>query len=347
MARAPSIPASTQASPTAPRHALATAVAPRLAVATALAAVPLVLFGGSVTTLGAGMAVDGWLVAEGRFLLFFPVDAWFRNLETFVEHTHRLFGVLVGLLALSTVLATFAGEVRPLARSAALLGLGAIVLQGVLGGLRVLEASPSLAFLHGALAQAVFALLVGVAVVLSPGWRDAPCPSAGSREATRVRSRVGLALAATFAQVVLGAWYRHALRPIELSGAGSRFLLHALGALLALVTLVRLAAALAELESMPTDDPARRALLGARPWIARILFAQILLGFLAWVGRSTDAGGAPGAVGPLEWSVSVLHVLGGGLLLALCGYVLLWSKRLAPASSAAPANVRTSLGGAR
>ena len=46
----------------------------RAALASVVFAVPLVLFGGSVTTLGAGMAVDGWLVAEGHFLLFFPLE---------------------------------------------------------------------------------------------------------------------------------------------------------------------------------------------------------------------------------------------------------------------------------
>ena len=32
------------------------------------------------------------------FLLFFPLESWLRDTATFVEHTHRLFGVLVGLL---------------------------------------------------------------------------------------------------------------------------------------------------------------------------------------------------------------------------------------------------------
>ena len=130
----------------------------RLALAAALAAVPLVLFGGSVTTIGAGMAVDGWLVAEGHFLLFFPVEQWFHDTATFVEHTHRLFGVLVGIFALASVVASFLRE-RPAARVLSLGALIAVCAQGTLGGLRVLEDDSELAFLHGALAQAVFALL--------------------------------------------------------------------------------------------------------------------------------------------------------------------------------------------
>ena len=160
----------------------------RAAFACALCAVPLLLFGGSVTTLGAGMAVDGWLVAEGHFLLFFPAEKWFRDTATFVEHTHRLFGVLVGLCALACVACAWFGEERRNARLAALAALLAVCAQGALGGLRVLENDPGLAFLHGALAQLVFAILCVNAVLFSAGWRaERPRAPAAPAEAGGVR----------------------------------------------------------------------------------------------------------------------------------------------------------------
>jgi len=138
----------------------------RLAVAALLSAVPLVLFGGSVTTLGAGLAVDGWLIAEGHFLPLFPLESWLRDTGTFVEHTHRLFGILVGLLSL--LACARAWRARPglpaLAPTAALL---AVCAQGALGGFRVLERSPELAFLHGVFAQATFAALALSALLAS------------------------------------------------------------------------------------------------------------------------------------------------------------------------------------
>jgi cytochrome c oxidase assembly protein subunit 15 len=273
----------------------------RLALATALAAVPLVLFGGSVTTLGAGMAVEGWLVAEGHFLVFFPIESWFRDTATFVEHSHRLFGVLVGLFCIATVAATFRCDRRRRARFLALGALAAVCAQGTVGGFRVLENSPDLAFLHGALAQAVFALLLCTATYLAPRWIE----RARSREPRAypadVRRLATLATVAIYVQIVLGAWYRHALRPEAQPEATPRFLAHALGALVVLGAIAALAAALARLGTPAAQRDRTR--------LVRLIGAQMLLGVLALVGYRE------GAVGPLEWTLAILHVLGGGLLL--------------------------------
>ena len=153
----------------------------RLSVATTITTMLLVLFGASVTTMGAGMAVKGWLMPEGEltegatwFLPLFPLEEWFRDPDTFVEHTHRMFGIVVGLLSIATVAATHLLDKRAVAKAAAWIGLVAISVQGVLGGTRVLEDSQHLAFLHGAFGQLVFAVLCGVTLVLSPLFQDPP-----------------------------------------------------------------------------------------------------------------------------------------------------------------------------
>ena len=303
----------------------------RLALGTFLSALPLVLFGGSVTTLGAGMAVEGWLVAEGHFMVLFPVEEWFRDTATFVEHTHRLFGVLVGLFAVATVVATFLRDRRASVRAFSLAGLLAVCGQGTLGGFRVLENSPHLAFLHGALAQAVFALLFAGWLVQRRSWRaSAPEPGA-TRPSVGLVGLSALTAVAVYGQVFLGAWYRHQLRPSPQEGAGQALVLHLAAAFAVTGLVVVLALALSQ-----RAEPRLRRL--ARGLFA-VLGLQVLLGLVAWLGYQ------PAGVGPLEWIVSVGHVLGGGLLLSGTVAAALWTLRLrrlvGSDPAAAPAAPRT------
>jgi len=289
----------------------------RLALATAACAVPLVLFGGSVTTIGAGMAVDGWLIAEGHFLVLFPIESWFRDTATFVEHTHRLFGVLVGLFAVATLLAALRFDRRRRARALALLSLLAVGGQGAVGGLRVLEDSPRFAFLHGALAQAVLALLCCTAVYLSPRWTG--------RRGERALATANLRLAATwttlavYAQVVAGAWYRHALRPAATPESAPRFLVHVVLAFVVVALVLSLARSLDQVGSAPA-----RRLRNGLLWLLGI---QVALGLLALIGHR------PGAVGPIEWTLSIAHVLGGGLLLFQAARARMWASGADPGRS--------------
>ena len=297
-------------------HSSAERWAYRFALATALATIPLILFGGSVTTLGAGMAVEGWLDAEGDFMLFFPVEKWFRNRATIVEHTHRLFGALVGLFAIGTVVAGWMSKQR----TWPLVALLAVCAQGTLGGFRVLENSPQLAFLHGALAQAVFALLCLVAVIVSPWWRSVR--STGSDAPSPLTRSAWIATGIVYAQVVLGAWYRHGLRTGE-SGLALRLALHFIGAFavfLAVLALAKRARRAADGWKGEADvGPLRRG--GKRA--AHLLAFQVILGLFAW---ATHTGGE---VTIIEWTLSVLHVLTGGLLLSQCTVLALATRPFA------------------
>jgi cytochrome c oxidase assembly protein subunit 15 len=297
----------------------------RCALASVLFAVPLVLFGGSVTTLGAGMAVEGWLVAEGHFLLFFPIERWFRDTATFVEHTHRLFGVLVGFSALACVVLAFLREPRRGPRLGALAALAAVCAQGALGGFRVLENDPELAFLHGAVAQLVFALLCVNAVLFTRGWRSSWAARARERGVRRAfASAAMIAFVATSAQVALGAWYRHGLRPAPVAGIELRLLLHGLGALVVLMAVAALARRGAALRAEADAVPA--TLGRALQAVPVLLLAQLVLGGLAWAGFRPDT------IGPAEWAFSITHVLGGALLLGAEGVLVLWGVRLARAA---------------
>jgi heme A synthase len=310
----------------------------RAALLCALFALPLLLFGGSVTTLGAGMAVDGWLIAEGHFLLFFPVEEWFRDTATFVEHTHRLFGVLVGLCACACLVLALFQERRRSARLGALAALLAVSLQGTLGGLRVLENEPRLAFLHGALAQLVFVVLCANAVLFSRAWRTREGASVPAVRARRDLLRAAyVAFAVTCGQVAFGAWYRHGLRPAPVPDSNLRFLLHGLGAVLVIVTCLALLRSAAALRAAEGHLPA--GLERATRSLPILLIVQLVLGGLAWAGFRPDA------IGPAEWALSIAHVLGGALLFATVGVIALWAQRLA-SEAACAGTARAVLGGA-
>ncbi len=296
----------------------------RFALATLLATVPLVFFGGTVTTLKAGLAIDGWLILEpGRgdhFLWFYPIEKWFRDTGTFVEHTHRQIGSLVGLLAIATVVVTFACDRRRVARALAAFALLAIVVQGVLGGLRVLERSTDLAFLHGSLGQAVFALLGSLAIVLAPAWQSAD--RHGATKAGALHARSILAVGAIYVQIVIGAWLRHGASPIALA-------LH-ITAVLVVVACIWLCAQ--ELRSVsdeirPRDAGAARRLSRVRATLLAALGAQIALGILAFLAVYVLYGRQPTVV---EQSIfPTLHVMGGAALLLSAVSASLWSHRLA------------------
>lgn len=280
----------------------------RFALGAAAAAVPLFVFGGAVTTLEAGMAVEGWLNAEGHFLPLFPVEKWLRDPGTFVEHTHRLFGMLVGLFAIGLVVSTWLTDRRRAARALATLSLLAVCAQGTLGGFRVLENSPRLAFLHGVLGQGVFALLAVTAAYLSR--RGAPTASTTSG-AAGLRRLALFAFAGVYAQIAVGAWYRHGLRPTPEEGVEARLMLHLAGAMVVFGLLAALSGALAREEGQPS-------LAGAAGRLRWLLGLQLALGFGAWTGR-----GLPAA----ELVFSVLHVLVGALLLAQCAAVVMDTRR--------------------
>lgn len=294
-------------------QAIATSPWPRrFALSALFCAVPLVFFGGSVTTLHAGLAIDGWLVLEpGRgdhFLWLYPVDKWFRDVGTFVEHTHRLLGSLVGILAIATVVATWATDRRRLPRVLSVAALLAVITQGVIGGFRVLERSDDLAFLHGAIGQGVFAVLGASWIALS-SKRAAPSDGDGSF-GRRLRRLSIAAVASVCLQIVAGAWLRH-------GGGNGALAVHLALALPVLILVPLLARRL----------PAR----GERRWLIGSLAGQIALGIGALVVVSMPGGEGLGtAVFP------TLHVLGGGILLLACVASSMWAHKTFPSGSVRP-----------
>ena len=141
-----------------------------VAVVAAVFTWPLIFVGGLVTTYRVGMAVPDWPTTFGMnmFLFRFWEAAW----GVFIEHGHRLYGAAVGLATLILAVWFVAADRRASMKALGVLALLAVIGQGVLGGYRVRLNSTTLAAVHGATAQAFFALMVALCVLTGRGWSD-------------------------------------------------------------------------------------------------------------------------------------------------------------------------------
>jgi cytochrome c oxidase assembly protein subunit 15 len=170
----------------------------------AVATLGLICIGGLVTSHGAGLAVPDWPNTYGYNMFFFPVSKWVGGI--LYEHTHRLAASGVGLL--TTVLAVWLWR-RESRRWVRWLGVAAffgVVVQGVLGGLRVTLLKDELGIVHATLAQLFLVLVAGIGLVTTRTWLrgvGTPSPSRG------LVNGLCLACGLVLAQLVLGAAMRH------------------------------------------------------------------------------------------------------------------------------------------
>ncbi len=177
----------------------------RYAKLLAAATLLLIAAGGMVTSTSSGLSVPDWPTTYGYSMFTFPLQDMVGGI--LYEHGHRLIASAVGMLTIGLVIFVWRVDSRRWMRGLALAALGAVVLQGVLGGLTVLLRLPaSVSIGHAALAQIFFCLTVSAALFTSPGWGN---PATGPVDDAVVRRWTGVVTATIFVQVLLGATMRH------------------------------------------------------------------------------------------------------------------------------------------
>ncbi len=189
----------------------------RFAVLTALATLSLLGIGGLVTSHGVGMAVPDWPNTYGYNMFLFPPSKWVGGI--FYEHSHRLVASGVGLLTMILTGWLWFAESRRWLRWLGVIAFFAVVLQGLLGGLRVVLFEDQIGIFHAALAQLFFALVCALALFTSRWWLNRWSSTSRDRNGTSERAgwKIGaplrrLFLATTiliFLQLILGATMRH------------------------------------------------------------------------------------------------------------------------------------------
>ncbi len=283
----------------------------RFAVITAASTVVLITAGGLVTSTGSGLAVPDWPLSYGT--LFPPMVG-----GILYEHGHRMVAAIVGLLTVTLALRLQRREPRCWVRRLGLLAIGAIVAQGLLGGLTVLLQLPTaVSVAHACLAQAFFCLVISMAVVTSRWWLEAEGQS--SSESVVIRRLAALTTAAIYIQLIIGAIVRHTgsgLAIPDFPRALGRWIPPLTSPQVTIHYIHRLGAAAVALLVIATvfvvvRDPRRnRHLLAPGLLMATLLVAQIGLGALTvWTGLGIVPATAHVACGALLLATSLVVTL--------------------------------------
>lgn len=162
----------------------------------------LICIGGLVTSKGAGMSVPDWPNTYGYNMFFFPWDNWVGGI--FYEHSHRLVASGVGVLV--TILAVWlCFQERIWLRWMGIVVPIFVLLEGTLGGLRVVLSEDQLGIFHGCLAQLLLGSVGLMGLFTSRWWIGRRTESTPPKWTGRVLAISGL----IFCQLMLGATMRH------------------------------------------------------------------------------------------------------------------------------------------
>ena len=260
-------------------------------------AVLLVFAGANVTSTRSGDAIPSW-----------PEPLFPRDFSTpaLIEWSHRGVAAWMGIFTLVLAVWTQRRDGRPLVRRAAWFAVALVLVQAVIGGLRVrfvsagIDATPTwLKVTHALTGQAYFATLVGIAVVLSPSWMrrrqqldlDVPAMSA-------MRTGI-LGVLLLLVQTALGAFGRHGVLPREV---------HAFVALPVLAVVAKLVLTGAWDMPIAADDIRRAARL-----LGGLAAVQLALGLVTYFIASS--GTAPEARETTQVVLINLHVAAGAAML--------------------------------
>ena len=155
-----------------------------------------------VTSTGSGLAVPDWPLSYGS--LFPPMVG-----GVFYEHSHRMAAAAVGFLMLCLAIWLGLKEKRKWVRICGFTALGAVIAQGILGGLTVKFFLPKpVSIAHGILAQTFFILTIILAYSQSEERkvREEMKVSKGNPDFIKLSLLVSLLI---YIQLILGALMRH------------------------------------------------------------------------------------------------------------------------------------------
>ena len=167
-----------------------------------------------VTSKNVGLAVPDWPSTFGYNMFLFPVSKWVGGI--LFEHTHRLIASVVGFLTIVLAFWMFRSEDRRWVRNLGLIAVAGVIIQGILGGLRVTMLKDEIGIFHACVAQAFLALLVVIALVTTRLWRSLEAIDINRRRIVPIRALAIAITLAIYIQLALGATMRHQHRDLSI-----------------------------------------------------------------------------------------------------------------------------------
>lgn len=275
----------------------------KMAILTILVALLPIGIGSLVTTLKAGMAFADWPTSDGENMLLYNFFKDLRHTDRLAEHTHRLAGVLIGLFTIALLAVTFWKEKTVWVRGWAVAILIAVIVQGLLGGLRVIQNAQVMAMVHSITGGLFFTMcFIFAFCVRRPGQMELQSGSVSDSRISRGVYRFALVLPlVVVGQYLLGGMFRH---------LGTMLHEHVGGAILVFILATVVLIGLFRSDSVRLRSRAK--------WLAAALMIQICLGLGAWATKlGVPHVGYVASVNSLAQSVICsLHTIGGMFLLA-------------------------------
>lgn len=258
----------------------------------------LIILGGVVTSADAGLAVYDWPTTFGQNMFLFPLSKMVGGV--FYEHTHRLFGALVGCATLALAVHLFLRDHRGWLRVCGASAVVLVIVQGVVGAARVVEADVApdlandttyarwLAVMHGVAGQLIFGFLLAIAAFASRTWQRLPGLSHPKLAQDRRLALILIPL--VISQLLLGALLRqfgpYATAPVDAApgATGNSWLLaHMVWAFAVLGHGLFVGA---RGRALYTDRP---AIMGSALVLVVLFATQLLLGFAALMVTASSA----------------------------------------------------------
>ena len=284
----------------------------------ALSTLFLIFAGAMVTSTGSGLAVPDWPNTYGWFMFSFPLSKMVGGI--FYEHGHRLIASLVGLLTIVQAIWLQRSEPKKFVRTLGWLSLGAVIVQGLLGGITVLLLLPkAVSISHAALAEIFFCLNVSIAFFTSRWYHDLRTMEKGNAPVSMAWGVTAI----VYLQILAGAVLRHfgaglAIPdfPLSFGRVVPRFVtneilaayVHRVGGFVVAAAVVALAIRLLRYDR---NHPLR----AVAHLLVAVVASQVLLGgYVIWSGRNP--------------TITSLHVMLGASTLALSLVLTLSARTL-------------------